>query len=221
VSSIKLIRLEFDDCYYIANLMGSLASTLSHSPDSFDYDEEEAVCQNAAIAEIERYQRMDQWHPTYMNIISETALEVRKQLAFAGIKSVDHRLFMTYTREGTLETLRLKAFDSLIDLGALRIPPLAQYICHVMGNDPSPYIRHHLQMMFGRGLGMIALGDKKLTNNAIAADDMIIEDGSINDAEVRKAEVLAKETIAGAMTALKKELKDDALMKEAVWAATT
>jgi transcription initiation factor TFIID subunit 2 len=50
-----------------------------------------------------------------------------------GIKEIDHKFFMAYTREGTLDTQRVKAFDCLIDLGALRNQALARYCNGVRG----------------------------------------------------------------------------------------
>jgi transcription initiation factor TFIID subunit 2 len=45
-----------------------------------DYDEDdeynEKKLHEMALAEIERYQRMDQWQPTYRNVVSEAALDV-------------------------------------------------------------------------------------------------------------------------------------------------
>lgn len=65
--------------------MKSLANTLTLSKASggdfahnYEFeDEEAATTQEAAIREILRYQRMDQWQPTYQNIVSEVSLEVR------------------------------------------------------------------------------------------------------------------------------------------------
>jgi transcription initiation factor TFIID subunit 2 len=71
---------QFDDCFYIAALMRALANTLTSTrldmDDSGFVDEEAVAAQEAALKEIERYQRMDQWQPSYQNIVSETAVEV-------------------------------------------------------------------------------------------------------------------------------------------------
>ncbi|KAA8893277.1 hypothetical protein FN846DRAFT_547784 [Sphaerosporella brunnea] len=229
---------QWDDCYYVANLMRALADTLSpqsqEDPFGFDLmdedddDEEdgdeysEKKLHEMALAEIDRYQRMDQWQPTYRNIVSEVALGIRKDLMLKGIKDLDYRVFMAYTREGTLDTLRVKAFDCLIDLGALRNPNLAPYICYVMGNDPSPFVRRRAQMAFGRGLGLIACEQAKpvAPPNGLRLGEMIIEDPGVDNAAGRQEE-LAKETIDGAITALKKAVSEDPMMKEALWTATT
>jgi transcription initiation factor TFIID subunit 2 len=61
--------------------MKALANTLTLTKldmdvDSEFVDEEAVIAQESALKEIERYQRMDQWQPSYQNIVSETAVEV-------------------------------------------------------------------------------------------------------------------------------------------------
>lgn len=148
-----------------------------------------------------------------------TVAQIQKDLMLKGIKDVDNKVFMAYTREGTLDTLRVKAFDCMVDLGALRIPNLAPYICYMMGNDPSPFVRRNIQVAFGRGLGMIAVGDQR-RNQPNGYDNMIIEDSSTDyqGASSRKAD-LAKETVVGAVAALKRELQNDAVIKKGLWRA--
>lgn len=211
--------------------MRSLANTLTFSkPAGGDFghgyefeDEEAATTQEAAIREIERYQRMDQWQPTYQNIVSEVSLEIRKDLTLSGVKNAKMELFMSYTREGTLDTLRAKAFDCMVDLGALRNPTLMEYMCKVIGTDPSAYIRKRVYDAFSKGLGMIAVGDDKSKerNNPDAnfGEMMIIEDGG-DSSNTRKDE-LARETIAGAVDFLKKQVGDDLTLKEGIWKAVT
>lgn len=211
--------------------MQSLANTLTFSkPAGGDFghgyefeDEEAATTQEAAIREIERYQRMDQWQPTYQNIISEVSLEVRKDLTLSGVKHARMELFMSYTREGTLDTLRAKAFDCMVDLGALRNPALVEYMCKVIGTDPSAYIRKRVYGAFVKGLGMIAVGDDKSkardSSDMNFGEMMIIEDGG-ESSNSRKDE-LARETIAGAVESLKKEIGDDPDLKESIWKALT
>lgn len=211
--------------------MKSLANTLTLSkPAGGDYnhgyefeDEEAATTQEAAIREIERYQRMDQWQPTYQNVVSEISLEIRKDLTLSGVKNAKMELFMSYTREGTLDTLRAKAFDCMVDLSALRNPALMEYICKVIGTDPSAYIRKRVCDAFSRGLGMIAVGDDKSKEKNGPDENfgemMIIEDGG--DSSNSRKDELARETITGAITSLKKEISSDSVLKEGIWKAVT
>ena len=69
--------------------MKSLARTLMVLPDSdndgyqnYDFeDQEEKDAKATALSEVERHQRMDQWVPSYQNVISEAALEVRNSVS--------------------------------------------------------------------------------------------------------------------------------------------
>ncbi|TGZ83661.1 hypothetical protein EX30DRAFT_88447 [Ascodesmis nigricans] len=220
----------FDDCYYVANLMTALANTLIASQKKLLHNEydmnldfedpEEASAEEDAIKEIERYQRMDQWQPTYRNIISETALDIRRRFALAGVQKLDLRIFMPYVREGTLDTLRVKAFDCLVELGAFKHPVLLKLICKVMGSDPSPYVRRMVQGVFGRGLGMIAL-EKKPANRDEGMEMsglMVLDDTNADGTDARR-DALKQGTIQGSMAALKSELADNQVMKEALWDA--
>jgi transcription initiation factor TFIID subunit 2 len=128
---------------------------------------------------------------------------------------------MAYTREDTLDTLRVRAFDCLIDLGALQNAALASYICYIMGNDPSPFVRRQVQTAFGRGLGMVAVGQLKpqAPTNGAMLGEMIMEDFGVDASGARKDDIAQKETIAGAVAALKKELNDDQVIKTSLWKA--
>lgn len=219
----------FDDCYYIANLMKSLANTLTPkqpTPAEFDYgyefeDTEGQQAQENAIKEIGRYQRMDQWQPSYRNIISETALDIRKLLTRRGVQELDYRMFMSYCREGTLDTLRAKALGCLVDLGALRNPALVKYICTVMAYDPSPYVRRRVQRAFGRGLGMLATGENEPSERTGPDPNslMIEDEAAVDTVQAERKDELAKETIEGAIKALKASLADNQVMKDALWHA--
>lgn len=221
----------FDDCHYVANLMKALANTLTLTKNAggefghhYEFEDDEAAAtQEAAIREILRYQRMDQWQPTYQNIVSEVSLEIRRDLTLLGVKDAKMELFMSYTREGTLETLRAKAFDCMIDLGALRTPVLIEYICKVIGTDPSAYIRKRVYSALVKGLGMVATGDDKSKvkdePDMELGEMMIIEDGG--DSSSSRKDELARETISGAIASLKKEIGEDKVLKESLWKACT
>lgn len=144
-------------------------------------------------------------------------------MTLLGVKDAKMELFMSYTREGTLETLRAKAFDCMIDLGALRTPVLIEYICKVIGTDPSAYIRKRVYSALVKGLGMVATGDDKSKvkdePDMELGEMMIIEDGG--DSSSSRKDELARETISGAIASLKKEIGEDKVLKESLWKACT
>jgi transcription initiation factor TFIID subunit 2 len=144
------------------------------------------------------------------------------------ILNVDFKLFMAYTREGTLDTLRATAFDCLIDLGALRNRALANYICFIMGRDPSPFVRRRVQVAFGRGLGIIAMSEQQnsspgINGAVVPSGETILEDIGVDNGDIEvggRKDAIAQDTVAGAIETLKARLRDDENMKSALWNAT-
>ena len=71
---------------------------------------------------------------------------------------------MLYVREGVSDLLRARAYDILLNLGALRHAPLVKLIFYTLRTDPSPFIRRRLVRAIGMGLGSMptedALGDQ-------------------------------------------------------------
>ncbi|KAF8469681.1 hypothetical protein BDZ91DRAFT_808721 [Kalaharituber pfeilii] len=217
------------DCHYVATLMKALSQTLTTSPDNdndayINYDFEDREIEEAkmtALREIERHQRMDQWVPSYQNVISDTALEIKRNLVENGIIKPNFQELLAYTRESNLDKLRLKAFSCLIELGAIERAELLPYIMYVVAHDPSPYIRRSLLRVFTTGLGSLAIhGTKMLSRQsrpAPSVDEMIVEEDGAG-VNARKAE-LARETLAGAIEALKKEIGENEIFKTTLWRA--
>ncbi|PWW73325.1 hypothetical protein C7212DRAFT_359477 [Tuber magnatum] len=219
----------YDDCLYIATLMRALANTITITKfelnNDFGYEDEEAIqTQKESINEIERYLRIDKWQSVYQNVLSETAVEILKDWILSGIKDKDPKFFLSYTREGTLDSLRAKCFECLVELGAMHQPGFVKYMAKVMGSDPSPYLRHRLWKVLGKGLGMIAVGSTKPVNNNNNVNpgfgEMTLVDDSVDMSHERRNE-LSKETIAGAIKNLKEELTDNEAFKQALWGAAT
>lgn len=154
--------------------------------------------------------------------VADRNLQIHRDLILSGVKQASSRLFMPYTREGTLDSVRAKSFDCLVDLNALKQPVLVQYIFNVLGTDPSPYIRHRIWQALEKGLGMLAIGDSQPAGGRQnpGPGEMTIVDESGDDSNDRK-DVLARETIVGSIENLKKVLADNNCFKEALWKAVT
>lgn len=95
------------------------------------------------------------------------------------------------------------------------------YLLHELSTDPSPYVRENLFRIFGTALGKIAIGDKLLPEKTVPVhgDVLVIEQESANLAVDTRALLERRQTIAGAIKALKSELGDNERLKEAMWAA--
>lgn len=157
---------EFSDGHYLSLLMRALAEAVATSPpptvtefDDRDLSEFESPRFHAAcLDEIERYRRMDEWIPSYHNILSTTALDCKRILIQAGISPLEPRDFLQYTTNNTSDILALSAFSNLLTLGTIKHGPVVRWFLYVLGRDPSPYVRANIIAILGRTLGALATG---------------------------------------------------------------
>ena len=184
-------------------------------------DGDDITFYRSCLEEIDRYRRIDEWIPSYHNVLSTTALECKQRLAKTGgipIKAAD---FLQYTQEGCYDELRYVAFKCLMDLGLSRNCYILRWFLFVLGSDPSSYVRDRMIYLLGRTLGSIAIGHPSsgLTSASTAQEStgLIIEQESSTAA--RQADLARKQTIPGALAALKAQLTDNATLKTALWQA--
>ena len=188
---------------------------------AFDMDREiqrqaEAQLDRDCIAEIDRYRRMDEWTSSFQNIYSRTAIQCQHRLMQAEIIDFNILQFLQCTRAGTFELLRLEAFEILSELDMFKHPELLTWFMYNMSSDRSPWIRRNLHRIFGISLATVAFGDDVIQAPG-AAVDLVIEKESSTDA--RKAVLARRQSVPGAIEALKKELSGHTVLKESMWAA--
>lgn len=224
---------EYSDYYYISNLMKALADSVipvkqEQEGLAFAYAEDEdedelAKFRRDALEEIERYRRMDEWILSYQNIYTRTALDCKKALMKAKIIPQNPAELFAYTHDGTMDLVRLEAFEGMTELGCLSNDNLLRYFLTVMSTDTSPFVRRKLYEIFFIWLGAVALGEySKATESPIPEQDMdgdtlIVED--IVSQEAKKALIARTTSIEGALKALREELKDNEVLKQAIWDA--
>ncbi|MCJ1313061.1 hypothetical protein MMC25_006737 [Agyrium rufum] len=217
---------QFSDSHFVAILMESLAETLATipppEPDSMDVSDEtddSIEFHHACLEEIDRHRRLDQWIPSYHNILSSTALKCKARLMRAAVIPTKSAAFLQYTQPGCFEDLRLQAFQILTDLGLCRHGSILRWFLFVLSSDPSPYIRENMHQILARFFGSIAIGEDLATAQLASgpSDGLIIEQEATTDS--RQAELARKQTILGAMTALRNELGKDDVLKAALWEA--
>ncbi|KAJ5641494.1 hypothetical protein N7490_005494 [Penicillium lividum] len=220
----------YSDNYYVASLMRSLCHALMGRNESRQQDEltnfdmeraieaqDEEQLERDALAEFDRYRRMDEWSGSYQNLYARAALHCQMQMMQAKVLDTDLMRFIPYTRAGTFDLLRLQAFDCLVDLDISQVPELLRWLIFTMTSDSSAYVRHHCVRLFGRALAMIAFGrtPQPETNQN---DGLIIEQES--STEVRQADLERRQTVPGAIKALKREIiAHDMSLREYLWAA--
>lgn len=202
---------------------GSQAESLSLNEMEFDMEKElerqaEEKLERDVITEIDRYRRMDEWSSSFQNIYSRTALHCQLKLTKAKIMDLDLIHFLQYTRPGTFDMLRVEAFDCLVELDIFKTPELLKWFIFNMSSDSSAWIRHRLHCLFGRALASVAFGSDEPLNEPTKSEGLIIEQESTTD--VRRADLARKQTMSGALEALKQELGQNIVLKEALWAAS-
>ncbi|KAI7786689.1 hypothetical protein LA080_002800 [Diaporthe eres] len=154
----------FSDHFYVAKLLDALATSLVRakateaSDEEQDYNKLQAFAERA-IAQIERYQQMDEVFSSYQNIWTRTALDCKVKLMKSGVMAIDGIEFMQYLTPETLDLVQIKAFESLIELGLFLKPGLMKYLLTSMSLSSSPFVRDRLFKAFTRGLASIAFGE--------------------------------------------------------------
>jgi transcription initiation factor TFIID subunit 2 len=201
--------------------MAGLAETLveSHSGINFSFDEDlgaeatEIEFKRAALNEIDRLRRIDEWIPSYRNLFTLAALRGLTRVIDAKVAPRRMSYFMKYTRPGNQDEVRLTAFECLINLGMLSNTPFLRYILHSFSTERSPYVRERLWRIIGRGLGLIALGITPTTGQSNLNGFSIAEGENL---ESRNEKNSRTQTVEGAVKSLKQQLCDNQILKEAV-----
>ncbi|KAL5336739.1 hypothetical protein BJX70DRAFT_268200 [Aspergillus crustosus] len=220
---------EYSDNFYVATLMTALCHAMlgkveTRHDDIDDFDMEalleaqaEKQLEKDAVAEIDRYRRMDEWSSSFQNLYSRAALRCQMQLMQAKIAEVDVMQFLPYTRVGTYDLLRLDAFECLVELDVFKSPELLRWFVFTMSHDPSVWLRWRLHGLFGKALAPVAFGRSAVNQLSTATGGLIIEQES--STEVRQADLARKQTVTGALAALRTEVSGDQVLKECLWAA--
>jgi len=220
---------EFSDHFYIANLMKAVTQSLMPAKPAVDGtigmnfggddDEDIIAFQQKAIEEIDRYRRMDEWDPSFQNIYTITALECKQRLMKAKIIPVNAPEFFIYASEGSLDLVRAKAIEAVVELGFFTAGVFPKFLLTTMSTNSSPFFRERLFQIFGIALAGVAFGEHKLEAPKQVADDgLMIEDEDAN-MEAKKAYIARTTSIEGALAALKSELEDNKVLKEALSSA--
>ena len=174
---------------------------------------------DACLEEMDRYRRMDEWIPSYQNVLSTTSLECKRRLVQTSAAELNLVDFLQYTRDGTSDNLRLSAFEVMMDLGLAQQEKVLQWFLVVLGTDPSPYLREHMLRLFGKVLAALALGEisTSTTKRVVNENDGLIIEETSTDAR-RKAMDRTK-TVTGALEALKDEMSRHEVLRRGIWAA--
>jgi transcription initiation factor TFIID subunit 2 len=212
--------VKFSDNYYVATLLHCLAESMVEPQGGINFDfndlsEETAEIElrRAAQNEISRYQRIDEYIPSYRNLYTRATLFCQKRLMESKIESRRLAVFMPYVRPGNLDEVRLAAFEALIELGMLRNPSFMRYALRLFCTEPSPFLRDHFWSLIERGFGLIALGEPEVEAQPVSNGFVIAEGES---AEVRQERAERTGSLEGASRSFQKQLANNQVLQEAL-----
>ncbi|KAI1169801.1 hypothetical protein F4777DRAFT_571799 [Nemania sp. FL0916] len=232
----------FSDQFYICSLIKAVA--ICQIPDekrakpemamslSFgDGDNEDEIMMDAidtepeefrdqALEEIERYRRRDEYAPSFQNCFTVAALDALCCLMKASVIPLDPAIFAQYLLDRTSDFVRIKACESLVELGLLDEPVYLRFFFALLGTDPSPFVRDRLFKALCRGFASIAIGERPDPNKQTLQPvkeglDLVVEQGSITE-ERQKAKA-RKEDLHAALAALKERTEDDEELQTVIW----
>ncbi|KAH7239080.1 hypothetical protein BKA59DRAFT_269340 [Fusarium tricinctum] len=210
----------YSDHFYIATLVEALATSLipSKQDDWFAMqnkipNEEEKQFLERAIEQIERVLRRDEWTHSYQNVWTIAGLSAKQRLMKAEVIPKKYSDFGQYLLDGTRDLIRIKAFEALIDLGAMLDPTVFSFLTYSLITDRSPYVRNKLIEAAASGLAAIAFGEhsKAAKNEPPPEDeegDLLLVQDSAQEIEARKEMFARKENLDAALKALRREMDE-------------
>lgn len=230
----------YSDQLYICKLMDALATclipdekrakkqTMSFSfGDGEDDDEGEAAVdpepqefKELALEEIDRFRRTDEYSPSFQNCYTVAALDALYRLMKAKVVPLDPLVFTQYLQDWTIESVRIKAFEALVELRFMGKPVFLKFFLSVIATDRSPFVRDQLFKIFCRGLASIAIGEYETeAQDAPAPSDDLVVEAASSLIEAKQKLRARKEKLPDARAALKEATKDDENLQEVVWKA--
>lgn len=220
---------QYSDSKYVAILMAGLAETLVenrvhrgiNTNFSFEDDDEmediqaetdAAVFKRAALNEIDRLRRIDEWIPSYRNVYTLASMRSLTRLIENKVVPFKMAHFLRYTRAGNQDDVRLMAFECLVTLGMLRNDHFLRYIIHSFASEPSQLVRERLWRIIGKGLGYMAL---QLTKGQEKKDTAVDHLMILDDAPAPAGQP-PLDPVDGALASLKKEMSDNEALQDAI-----
>ncbi|KAK6203260.1 uncharacterized protein RJT21DRAFT_82225 [Scheffersomyces amazonensis] len=224
----------FRDDYYVANLLISLTDSLiGDIPISFDtyHINKASSVDEIAIKELERIQKLDEWIPSYQQIISITTIRQKIKLAIHSKLIISFENLIYYTTPKFSYNIRLEAFKGLLILGGLKNKSILNYFLTTCLVDiSSSKFRSNLITILIESISIVAL-----QGSPISLDDpefnsfeklsglvrgqgsnMIIIDNDSSQMDSRR-DALARATIDGAIVILRRDYSIGNGLKNILW----
>ncbi|KAI1321818.1 hypothetical protein EDD11_000094 [Mortierella claussenii] len=223
----------FSDNYYVSTLISALGHSLipdrSQIPQDMFEDEEEnfehmdeiagAGILDQAVREIDRYRTLDYLIPTFHNTVTVSCLQATMRLMIAGIIPRDLKTFMMHSRFGNFINVRLASFDSLLLLGALDNFKASEYLCNVIEQDPSPYVRFHLAQGLAEILGVI-MAREGVDGHRDMHESLLVEEDGISSGFDAHGQASDKPALQG-LDSVRKQYGQQPILRKEIWRILT
>ncbi|KAI8955530.1 hypothetical protein F4801DRAFT_270291 [Xylaria longipes] len=186
-------------------------------------DTEPEDFRDQALEEIERYRRRDEYAPSFQNCFTVAALDALCLLMKANVIPAHPLTFVQYLQDKTCDIVRIKACESLVELGLLDNPEFLQFFFALISTDASPFVRDQLFKVLCRGLAGIAIGEtpdpSKQTPQPVKEGLNLVVEQENSIMEERQKARARKEDLHAALKALKEQTENDEGLQEAIWQA--
>ena len=162
---------KFDDTFLYSTIIRSLCNLIIISKREIlnlnaDYTTKDAEPKNvrdgkdefiyAAIKELNRCLKMDEWSPSYRKIITKVVLEQKIRFVRAGFARMTFMDLLNYTTLKYNDDIRFVAFEGLLLIGGLRNSCILSYYFSTLKLDESLYLRYQLNKGLVTSIGIAA-----------------------------------------------------------------
>jgi transcription initiation factor TFIID subunit 2 len=239
---------DFQDCFYVSELLESITtcsikegSTVAKDPLDRLNQVNQLQADSKQFAsnlqtEINRLLKLDEWVPSYQNIISVCCIRQKVKLAAHGLIEVSFEDLMYFTLNKYADDIRVEAFKGLFVLGALKNKSILLYFLRtILLDNPSNAFKSKLIAAFIESICVAAIDGtpsslddpefqtyEKLrdSNTKIGTSTLtnmvIIEDSAVNEMDAKR-DVFARATLNGAIELLRRDYAIGKGLKVVFW----
>lgn len=193
----------------------------------------------AAIKELNRCLKMDEWSPSYRNIVTKVILEQKIRFVRVGLARMTFMDLLNYTTPKYNDDIRFVAFEGLLLIGGLRNSSILSYYFTTMKLDESLYLRYQLNKGLVTSIGIAAYSGipSLLDDDEFLKSVSVLQSGDqsqesfgsriiqIEDSASAKLSMqsrkdeLARRTIQGSVDVLRRDLGMGQGLKYELWEA--
>lgn len=160
---------QFLDCYFVSNLLKSLTNCFINKNNSYinklflktknsNSNSKEEIFYTKFLEILDRYHKLDEWIPSYKNIISITCIQQKIKLTLNGFSCISIEDLLYYTLDSYSINIRIEAFLGIFILGGLKNTNILRYFFYTyFFNNQNPYFKTKLINAFFNSICIAAI----------------------------------------------------------------